>query len=431
MKQMWTLAWAGLKSRKRSSLLLLATIILSVVFLVLMGLIGSSSIFTVDKQNKDLYGEQKVVAWNASEKQILQIKQQPIWNEIGTISVNGCVTSMSDTLLGVGTMDEHAIKLGHIRLVEGKLPQAPNEIVLEKSVYKHIGNEKYQIGDTITLNVVSMQKEETQQRFYKVVGFIDNYTSVWRNTYTYNSIENSSSPLPISFLLSKQGAKDLSDTEKSIMLLNSNTNNYFSLKDSIPKEVSYSFNYSTFPNISFYGGLGEETLGIIGISALIGSMIMICMIAILLNGFLMSVDKRKRQFALLRSIGATKKQAYSYIFCEAIILMCIGIPIGIGIGVPLSFGVVKLFSALNKISLLYHFTDVASKTYKRDNNVKGHSGFVYSTGFYDMDGNIVWSGTINGSETLVDYHYVYHPNVPLDFSYIEQLVEQERYATMK
>lgn len=354
MKQMWALAWAGLKSRKRSSLLL-ATIILSVVFLVLMGLIGSSAIFTVDKQNKDLYGEQKVVVWNASEKQISQIKQQPIWNEIGTISVNGYVTSLSDTLLGVGKMDEHAITLGHIRLAEGKLPQAPNEIVLEKSVYKHIGNEKYRVGDTITLNVFSMQKEERQQRFYKVVGFIDNYTSVWKNAYTYNSVENSSSPLPISFLLSEQGAKELSDTEKSIMLLNSNTNNYFSLKDSIPKEVSYSFNNSTYPNISFYGGLGEKTLGIIGISALIGCMIMICMIVILLNGFLMSVDKRKRQFALLRSIGATKKQAYSFIFCEAIILMCIGIPIGIGIGVPLSFGVVKLFSSLNNTSLLYHF----------------------------------------------------------------------------
>lgn len=72
-------------------------------------------------------------------------------------------------------------------------------------------------------------------------------------------------------------------------------------------------------------------------------------------------------------------------------------------------------------------TDVASKTYKRDKNVKGHAGFVYSTSFYDMDGNIVWSGTINASETLVDYHYVYHPNAPLDFSYIQQLVEEERY----
>ncbi len=356
MKQIWKLAWSGLKSRKRSSLLLLATIILSVVFLVLIGLIGSSAIFTMDKQNKDLYGEQKVVAWNVFENQISQIKQQPIWNEIGTISVNGCVTSTSDTLLGIGTMDKHAIKLGHIRLVEGKLPQEPNEIVLEKSVYKHIGNEKYHVGDRITLNVVSMGKEERQQRVYRVVGFIDNYTAVWKSAYTYNSIEDSSSPLPISFILSEQGAKDLSDTEISVvLLLNSNSSNYSSLNDGIPKKVSYSFNYSTYPNICFHGGLGEETLGIIGISTLIGGIIMICMIVILLNGFQMSVDKRKRQFALLRSIGGTKKQAYSYIFCEAIILICFGVPIGVGIGVLSSFGVVKLFSALNNIFLLYHF----------------------------------------------------------------------------
>ncbi len=76
-------------------------------------------------------------------------------------------------------------------------------------------------------------------------------------------------------------------------------------------------------------------------------------------------------------------------------------------------------------------TDIASKTYKRDNNVKGHAGFVYSTGFYDKAGNLVWSGTINGSQTLVDYHYVYRPNAPLDFPYIQQLVEEERYDAMR
>lgn len=64
MKQMFPLAWAGLKSRRRSTSLLLSAIILSVVFLTVMGLIGSSSLYTIDVQNKDLYGEQKAVAWD-------------------------------------------------------------------------------------------------------------------------------------------------------------------------------------------------------------------------------------------------------------------------------------------------------------------------------------------------------------------------------
>lgn len=72
--------------------------------------------------------------------------------------------------------------------------------------------------------------------------------------------------------------------------------------------------------------------------------------------------------------------------------------------------------------------DIKSKTYRRTKNVKGYSGFVFSTGFYDKEGNLVWSGTINSSETLVKNHYVYQPNVPLDFRYIQQLIQEERYA---
>ena len=68
MKQLFPLAWAGLKSRKRSTALLLSAIILSVTFLVVMGLIGSSSLYTIDRQNRDLYGEQKAVAWNLSDE---------------------------------------------------------------------------------------------------------------------------------------------------------------------------------------------------------------------------------------------------------------------------------------------------------------------------------------------------------------------------
>ena len=74
MKQLFPLAWAGLKSRKRSTALLLSAIILSVTFLVVMGLIGTSSLYTIDRQNRDLYGEQKAVAWNLSDEQKAHLK---------------------------------------------------------------------------------------------------------------------------------------------------------------------------------------------------------------------------------------------------------------------------------------------------------------------------------------------------------------------
>ena len=90
-------------------------------------------------------------------------------------------------------------------------------------------------------------------------------------------------------------------------------------------------------------------------AAVIGGMILICMMVILLNGFLMAVDRRKRQLSLLRSIGATRRQARRYILCEALLLLGIGVPVGLILGVPLSLGAVRLFALLNQSELFYHF----------------------------------------------------------------------------
>lgn len=354
MKQLFPLAWAGLKSRKRSTALLLSAIILSVTFLVVMGLIGSSSLYTIDRQHKDLYGEQKAVIWNLSDEQKAYFETSTVWDEIGKIKICGAVSSETGDFLGVGTMDEAARTLGHIRLTEGSWPQAPNEIVLERSVYKHIGNQPYAVGDMLTLEMAVAGQGTPQSFTFRVVGLMENYTAVWKNAYADNAPEGTSYPPLVSFLLAEQGAVP-SGTAMETWLLNSPSESYAVLSDSLPEKVTLAYNYSVYPQISYYGGMSEAALGTIGISALIGGMILVCMMVILLNGFLMSVDRRKRQLSLLRCIGATKKQAYSYLFCEAFLLLGMGIPTGILLGVPISVGAVRLFGKLNGSELTYRF----------------------------------------------------------------------------
>lgn len=376
MKQLFPLAWAGLKSRKRSTSLLLSAIVFSVVFLTVMGLMGSSSLYTIDVQNKDLYGEQKAVAWDLPSQEKDRLKSSSVWDKIGKITVYGSVVSTSDFFLGIGTMDEQAMEMGHIRLTEGHLPQADNEIVLEKSACKHIGNQLYSIGDSITLDVYIIGQEAPQQLTFQVVGLIDNYSAVWKSAYThYTSDGIPSYPLTVSFLISEQ--KDFfSGKYEEIWLLGSQGNSYAALQGGFPHDGKLCLNTRTYPQVNYFGGISEETCATIEYSALIGSIIMVCMMAILLNGLIMSVDQRRQQFSLLRCIGATKKQACSYIFCEAVLLLGIGVPIGLILGVFLSFGVVKIFSAVsdnaigaghsisasfgagfasNSTSLLYHF----------------------------------------------------------------------------
>ena len=356
MKQLFPLAWAGLKSRKHSTALLLSAIILSVVFLTVMGLINSSSLYTIDVQNKDLYGEQKAIAWDLPPQEKDLLNSSSIWDKIGKMTVYGSVVTASDSFQGIGTMDEQAIEMGHIRLAEGRWPQAADEILLEKGAYKYTGNQPYSVGDSITLEVSMIGQEAPEQLTFQVVGLIDNYSAVWKNAYTHYTPDGvPSSPLTVSFVVSEQN--DISGEYEETWLLGSQGSSYAVLQGGFPHGNSkLCLNTRTYPQINYFGGISEDAHTAIRISALFGGMIMVCMMAILLNGFFMSVDQRKRQFSLLRCIGATKKQACSYIFCEAVLLLCLGVPLGLIIGVSLSLGVVKIFSVLSGVtSLLYHF----------------------------------------------------------------------------
>ena len=59
------------------------------------------------------------------------------------------------------------------------------------------------------------------------------------------------------------------------------------------------------------------------------SIVVIATIVVIYNAFQISVVERTRQFGLLRSIGATRKQIRQIVLREATFLAVIGIPIGI------------------------------------------------------------------------------------------------------
>ena len=109
MKQMLMLALAGLKSRRRTSLLLLTAVVFSVVFLTVMGLIGSSAVYTVDRQKKELYGEQKVTVWNLTADEAETILKDARWERTGRFDLSGAVADAQGELYGLGTADSEAL----------------------------------------------------------------------------------------------------------------------------------------------------------------------------------------------------------------------------------------------------------------------------------------------------------------------------------
>jgi len=66
---------------------------------------------------------------------------------------------------------------------------------------------------------------------------------------------------------------------------------------------------------------------------------------IILNTFSMLVAQRTRELALLRALGASRRQVTRSVLGEALVLGAVGAAVGLGVGIALAVGLQKLFGA--------------------------------------------------------------------------------------
>lgn len=90
---------------------------------------------------------------------------------------------------------------------------------------------------------------------------------------------------------------------------------------------------------SVYSGFNSMLMGL---SVIVTLLIVFGSVSLIYNAFSISVSERTKQFGLLSSVGATKKQLRRMVFYEAFTVSAVGIPVGIlagigGIGVTLFF----------------------------------------------------------------------------------------------
>lgn len=68
---------------------------------------------------------------------------------------------------------------------------------------------------------------------------------------------------------------------------------------------------------------------ILSLAVIVICLIMFGSVSLIYNAFSISVSERTKQFGLLSSIGATKKQLRKTVFFEAVAVSIVGIPIGV------------------------------------------------------------------------------------------------------
>lgn len=198
MNSILKLSYQRIKRSRKNSLFIFLVLILSFS----CAIVSVSVIGSINKTNAeymlDTYGEWYFAMTDGYKSDESWLSQREWVNQIGISKSVGSVTG-SNTIAGIGTVDETFVDIGRISLTEGGLPSSENEIAMEKDLLSALGYD-YTLGQEITVNV-SIPLVETMfssevpfsaevEKTYTLCGIIREYSNLWYldgNTSNLNS----------------------------------------------------------------------------------------------------------------------------------------------------------------------------------------------------------------------------------------------------
>ena len=275
-----------------------------------------------------------------------ELEQTAELEDLGWALVGDTEHQQAYPYLHIVSMSEGFSDLVTVRLLEGRMPENEHELLVSDMTEASTGI-KYQVGQLVTVqagrrvdragntldehNPYLYEQErltDTEERVYTVVGVYDRFSDDvegWDMPGSLVLTTGASGP-NYKFFLTMKHIDDCSE-----------------------------FLYSCFPEIALNGGTNRDLLAysgatanqeinavIYGLVAILFALIFLGSVALIYNSFSISVSERTRQFGLLKSIGATKRQTRRAVLTEALLLCAAGIPAGLllgcgGIGLTLRF----------------------------------------------------------------------------------------------
>lgn len=232
-----------------------------------------------------------------------------------------------------------------LKLIEGSFPKNENEIVISNHVITN-GGLNYKVGDIVTFTYgsrnidgdITLANSEfvdgetlTNEGIhtYKIVGIVDrsNFESYSASGYTVFTLDVNSDKGNVNlYVMFNKNKKIIKQSEELAKRLN------------YDGDINY--------NSTLLALYGESTYGNVMTTMVSMMLIMLFLVSIgciivIYNSFAISVMERKKEFGLLSSIGATKKQLSRTVFFEAVVVGVIGIILGI-LGAYIGIGCVVL-----------------------------------------------------------------------------------------
>ena len=232
-----------------------------------------------------------------------------------------------------------------LHLISGRFAENDSELVISNHINTN-GGASYKIGDIITLKygerVVEGINTLANNEYYEE----ETLNIVGEKTYTIVGIVERSNFEDYSASGYSTFTLDMNDKEGivNVFVMFNNKKKIIKQSEDLAKKLGYDNAISY--NSTLLALYGESTYGnimksMITMIVIMLSLVSIGCIVVIYNSFAISVMERKKEFGLLSSIGATKKQLSYTVFFEALIEGIIGIILGI-CGAYIGIGIVIL-----------------------------------------------------------------------------------------
>ncbi|HGM3506718.1 TPA: ABC transporter permease [Clostridioides difficile] len=352
-----------LKQNKRRTIVTIIGIILSTALICGIGNIFESFMDYQVRETIKNDGSFHVTFYDVNRKNVeyvtksAEVEKHAFTKQLGYSKLE----NSENGILSIKQYDKNAIEGYRISIKEGRFPAKDGEIVLSENVI-NLMDDKLKIGDEITLKVGDMFDSSKKKidsmvfhegdyianekdRTFEVVGIIKNpgferYDGVSTAITYFNPAVNYNDTMNISVTV--KNPKDVYKISKKI------SKNIYPNEDeeAVSNMIKYNEHLLRLQGASKYANINSSIRSII---VTVTILVIICTIATVYNSFSISITERKKQFGILKSIGATSNQIKRLVFVEGIIISLIGIPIGLISG---TIAIDLLFKIINK-----HFTE--------------------------------------------------------------------------
>lgn len=386
----------NLKLNKKRTIVTIIGIMLSVALITAVASMYASGIKSLIKYETIIKGDFHTAFYNVPTSDIdkfinnRNIEKLNITEGLGYAKIDSKNEDKPYAYLKGFTKD--ALNNLSVRLVKGRLPENTNEIVIPTHL-KTNGRLDLKLNDSITLEVgkridskgseLSQSDKyqntdgeylvETQTKTYKIVGIIERpatnieyYTAPGYTFITYIDSKNLSGNVDIYAKFTKDGVKNWDKTIANILGVSQvlfrkvyKVYNQEIESEKLTEQLkkTYMFDMNKYLIDLETNPISSTSMGDLGkVLAIVIVIIVFTSIFCIKNSFDISITEKIRQYGMLRSIGATKKQIKRNVFYEATILGLIGIPLGIILGCLATYILIIISN--------YYLTDVIQTGFK-------------------------------------------------------------------